>query len=294
MASSTTADDVTADHASAALITNGEIRTTHPPHHQPTLAGWTKFTGPCAMPASSNFQQAIREAQGGGLVGPNVVNKALPYVGGGMVLTAAGVLGGISLMASNAALFMPMFWVALIGNFILFFVAQNVAIKGNNSAALPLLTAYSLLTGFTLSGIVSYAVSVAGISAVGTAALATGITFVAASVMGRRMSDNVGQALGAAVGLGILGLVIAMVIQVVGSLFAPGIFSGGGFELLIAGFGTVIFVGAAFVDFYTMPRTYSDDQYLAGALGMYLTYINLFIFILRLVIALNGGGDRRD
>ena len=55
----------------------------------------------------------------------------------------------------------------------------------------------------------------------------------------------------------------------------------------------MLFVGAAFVDFYTMPRTYSDDQYLAGALGMYLTYINLFIFILRLIIALQGGG-RRD
>ena len=66
-----------------------------------------------------------------------------------------------------------------------------------------------------------------------------------------------------------------------------------GFELLIAGFGTVLFVGAAFLDFYTMPRTYRDDQYLAGALGMYLTYINLFIFILRLMIALQGGG-RRD
>ena len=63
--------------------------------------------------------------------------------------------------------------------------------------------------------------------------------------------------------------------------------------LLIAGFGTVLFVGMAFVDFYTMPRTYRDDQYLAGALGMYLTYINLFIFILRLIIALQGGG-RRD
>jgi Na+/melibiose symporter-like transporter len=33
--------------------------------------------------------------------------------------------------------------------------------------------------------------------------------------------------------------------------------------------------------------------FLAGALGMYLTYINLFIFILRLIIALQGGG-RRD
>jgi len=245
------------------------------------------------MPASSNFQQAIREAQSSSLVGPNVVNKALPYVGGGMVLTAGGVIGGLALMDANPAGFMPLFWVALIGNFILFFVAQNVALKGNNSTALPLLTAYSLITGFTLSGIVNYATAVAGIGAVGTAVLATGITFVAASVMGRRMSDSVGQALSGVVGLGILGLVIAMLVQIVGGIFAPGMFHGTGFGLMIAGFGTVLFVGAAFVDFYTMPRTYSDDQYLAGALGMYLTYINLFIFILRLIIALNGGG-RRD
>jgi FtsH-binding integral membrane protein len=111
--------------------------------------------------------------------------------------------------------------------------------------------------------------------------------------MGRRMSDNVGQALTGAVGLGILGLIVAMLIQVVGSIFAPAIFAGGSFELLIAGFGTILFVGAAFVDFYTMPRTYNDNQYLAGALGMYLTYINLFVFVLRLIIALQGGG-RRD
>jgi FtsH-binding integral membrane protein len=245
------------------------------------------------MPASSNFQQAIREANVSGLVGPNVVNRALPYVGGGMVLTAAGVLGGLGLMASNASLFMPLFWVALIGNFVLFFLAQNVANKADNATALPLLASYSLLTGFTLSGLVSYALSSAGVGAVGTAALATGITFIAASVMGRRISDSVGQALAGAVGLGIVGLIVAMLVQIVGSIFAPAIFAGGSFELLIAGFGTILFVGAAFVDFYTMPRTYRDDQYLAGALGMYLTYINLFVFVLRLIIALQGGG-RRD
>ncbi len=49
------------------------------------------------MPANSNFQQAIREAQSSALIGPNVVNKALPYVGGGMALTGLGVLGGLSL-----------------------------------------------------------------------------------------------------------------------------------------------------------------------------------------------------
>ncbi|MCP9857626.1 MULTISPECIES: Bax inhibitor-1 family protein [unclassified Cyanobium] len=246
------------------------------------------------MPARSNFQEAIREAQSSALIGPNVVNRALPYVGGGMVLTAAGVLGGLSLMTTSPTLFMPLFWVALIGNFILFFVAQNAAMKGNSGTALPILATYSLITGFTLSGIVNYAIQSTGsVGAVGTAALATGITFVIASFFGRRMSDNVGQALSGVVGLGIIGLLIAMVVQLVGGIFAPGMFTGGTFELLIAGFGTVLFVGAAFLDFYTMPRTYNDDQYLAGALGMYLTYINLFIFILRLIIALQGGG-RRD
>lgn len=242
------------------------------------------------MPARSNFQEAIREAQAGALIGPNVVNKALPYVGGGMVLTAAGVVGGLTMIGNP--IFMPLFWVALIGNFILFFVAQNAAMKGNNGTALPILATYSLITGFTLSGIVAMAIGTAGIGAIGTAALATGITFVIASVVGRNMSDNLGQALSGVVGLGIVGLLIAMVVQLVGGIFIPG-FGGNGFELMIAGFGTVLFVGAAFVDFYTMPRSYRDDQYLAGALGMYLTYINLFIFILRLIIALQGGG-RRD
>ena len=241
------------------------------------------------MPAQSNFQHAIHEAQAKGIVGPNVVNKALPYVGGGMILTAVGTFGGLSMIGSP--IFMPLFWVALIGNLVLFFVAQGVASRGNNGTALPLLTLYSLITGFTLSGLVALAISTAGIGGVGTAALATGATFLIASVYGRRMSDSVGQALGQVVGLGIIGLLIALVIQLVGGLFLPG-FGGSGFELMIAGFGTVLFTGAAFLDFYTMPRTYRDEQYLAGALGMYLTYINLFIFILRLVIAL--GGSSRD
>lgn len=245
------------------------------------------------MPARSNFEEAIREAQAGALIGPNVVNKALPYVGGGMVLTAAGVAGGLATLASlGPASFQGISFVAIIPWFILFFVAQNAANKGNNGTALPLLVTFSLLTGFTLTGLVVRAVAVAGAGAIGTAALATGITFVIASVVGRRMSDSLGQALSGVVGLGMVGLLIAMVVQLVGSFFAPGMFGGNGLELMIAGFGTVLFVGAAFVDFYTMPRTYSDDQYLAGALGMYLTYINLFIFILRLIIALQGG--RRD
>ena len=78
------------------------------------------------MPASSNFNQAIREAQTSSIVGPNVVQKALPYVGGGMVLTSLGVLAGVSLIATNPGLFQPLSIVALIAELILFFIATQV------------------------------------------------------------------------------------------------------------------------------------------------------------------------
>ena len=78
------------------------------------------------MPANSNFQQAIREAQSSALIGPNVVNKALPYVGGGMALTGLGVLGGLSLQATNNPLFGPLFIVAFIAEIILFFMALTI------------------------------------------------------------------------------------------------------------------------------------------------------------------------
>ena len=179
------------------------------------------------MPASSNFQQAIREAQTSAIVGPNVVNKALPYVGGGMVLTSIGVLGGLSIM--NSPIFNPLFFIAIIGQLVLFFVAQSAANNANNSKALPLLATYSLLTGFTLSGIIAYAALSIGVGSIATAALATGITFVIASYTGQRMSDNVGQALQGVVGLGLIGLIIAMVVQFIGGLFSPA-FGGSGFE----------------------------------------------------------------
>ena len=119
------------------------------------------------MPASSNFQQAIREAQSSSLVGPNVVNKALPYVGGGMVLTAGGVFAGVAMVSSGNPLYLPLWFASLIAQFILFFVASNVARKGDTNTALPLLATYSLITGFFLSNLVSYAIVSLGAVVVG-------------------------------------------------------------------------------------------------------------------------------
>ncbi|NES98770.1 MAG: hypothetical protein F6K32_27095, partial [Desertifilum sp. SIO1I2] len=106
------------------------------------------------MSNTSNFRQALKDARNQSVIGPNVIPKALPYVGGGLVLTALGTYGGLMVIQNNPGLFMPTFWVALISELVLFFIARGVAEKGNNATALPLLATYSLLSGYTLSGLV--------------------------------------------------------------------------------------------------------------------------------------------
>ncbi len=61
------------------------------------------------MSNTSNFREAIREAKSHALVGPNVIANALPYVGGGLVLTALGTYGGLGVIRTNPEIFFPTF-----------------------------------------------------------------------------------------------------------------------------------------------------------------------------------------
>ncbi|HEY9905564.1 MAG TPA: Bax inhibitor-1 family protein [Candidatus Sericytochromatia bacterium] len=239
------------------------------------------------MSNTSNFRQAIREAKNHSLVGPNVIANALPYVGAGLVLTAVGTYGGLGVIKARPELFFPTFIGAVIVELILFFVAQNVAEKGNKSVALPLLATYSLLSGYTLSGIVFLALRTQGVGlqGIGFAALGCGVTFIAARQIGSNLSDQDGMALTKTIQLGMIALIVVMVGQFLFAMFGGGIPTW--LDIAISGVGVFLFAGAAVVDFYILPRSYRDDQYLPAALSMYLTYINLFIFILRLLIALN-------
>ncbi|GAX40899.1 hypothetical protein NIES4075_18660 [Tolypothrix sp. NIES-4075] len=239
------------------------------------------------MSNTSNFRNAIREAKNQALVGPNVIANALPYVGGGLVLTALAAYGGLGVIRTNPGLFMPTVIGAVILELILFFVAQNVAEKGNKGVALPLLATYSLLSGYTLSGLIYLALRTqgVGIQGIGIAALGCGITFIAARQVGSNLSDSDGMALTKTINLGVIALVVVCLAQFGLALF--GVYTPNWLEIGISGLGVLLFVGASVVDFYILPRTYSDEQYLPAALSMYLTYINLFVFILRLLIALN-------
>jgi uncharacterized protein len=239
------------------------------------------------MTSSSNFREAIAKAKHQSLIGPNVIANALPFVGGGLILTAVGTYGGLSVLNTRPGLFLPTFIAAIIVELILFFVASSVAESGNKAVALPLLATYSLLSGYTLTGLIYVALKTpnVGFGGIGFAALGCGVTFVIARQLGSNLSDQDGLALTKTIYLGITALFVVLVAQVIFHLF--GIYTPSWLEIAISGIGTLIFAGAAVVDFYILPRSYRDDQYLPAALSMYLTYINLFIFILRLLIAIN-------
>ena len=240
------------------------------------------------MSNTSNFREAVREAKNHALVGPNVISNALPFVGGGLVLTAVGTYGGLGVIRNYPGIFFPTFIAAIVLELILFFVARAAAEQGNKNTALPLLATYSLLSGYTLSGLVSVALRSqgVGISGIGFAALGCGLTFIAARQIGSNLSEEDGMALTKTISLGVIALLVVVGGQFLLSLF--GVYTPTWLEIGISGVGVFIFAGAAIVDFYILPRSYRDDQYLPAALSMYLTYINLFIFILRLMIALNG------
>jgi uncharacterized protein len=240
------------------------------------------------MSNTSNFRQAMNQAKNHALVGPNVIANALPYVGGGLVLTAVGTYAGLYVRSNNPGLFLPTFIAAFVLEIVLFFIAQNVAEKANNQLALPLLTAYSLFSGYTLSGIVAIALgsSGVGIAGIGFAALGCGVTFIAARQVGSNMSESDGMALSKTIYLGLIALVVVILAQVIFRFF--GIYTPTWLEIGISGIGVLLFIGSAVVDFFILPRAYRDEQYLSAALSMYLTYINLFVFILRLLIAITG------
>lgn len=239
------------------------------------------------MSNSSNFQEAIRSAKQNALVGPNVIKNALPFVGIGLVLTALGTWGGLGVLQQHPEIFMPTVIGAIIVELALFFVAQSVAAKGNNKLAMPLLATYSLLSGYTLAGLVNFAMSTPGVGmeGIGVAALSCGVTFVAARSIGSNLSEEDGFALTQTIRLGIMALFVVLLLQIGLGFF--GVITPSWLEIAFSGIGVLLFVGSAVVDFFVLPRTYTDEQYLPAALSMYLTYINLFIFILRFMIAIN-------
>jgi len=86
------------------------------------------------------------------------------------------------------------------------------------------------------------------------------------------------------------GLIGLIVVGVVGMFvhFSPGV------HLLYAVVGAALFVGFTLYDFSNIKRRYGPNDYVIATVALYLDFLNLFWFLLQILLSLSGGGGRRN
>ncbi len=139
--------------------------------------------------------------------------------------------------------------------------------------------AFAFITGLTLVPILAYFVSTAGgLDLLIKALVATALMFGGCAVFGATTHRNL-QGIGGFLIMSLIGMVIVGVI----GIFIPW---NNTFEMIYAGIGVVLFSIYTMYDVQKL-KAYPEDMYIMAAMQLYLDIFNLFLYILRLLSALN-------
>lgn len=197
--------------------------------------------------------------------------------------TAYAVANSPGIMSAIIANRMLM-WGLLIGEFALVWYVSARIDRLSLSTATLLFILYSVLNGATLS-IIFLAYTMTSIASV---FFITAGTFAAMSLVGYFTKKDL-SGLGRILFMALIGLIIATLVNVF-------LIKSGGFSLIVCYVGVLIFVGLTAYDTQRIKNMLveADDVSaeaqkiaLMGALALYLDFINLFLYLLRIF-----GGNR--
>lgn len=138
---------------------------------------------------------------------------------------------------------------------------------------------FTFITGVTVAPLIAVlAASPGGTAILTQALLATGLMFGATALIGWTTKYDLSGLRGF-----LLMSLIGMIIVGVMGIFIPW---GNTMEIVYSGIGIVLFAGFTMYDMQKLKR-YPEDMYIDAALSLYLDIFNLFLYILRLIMALN-------
>lgn len=166
-------------------------------------------------------------------------------------------------------------WIAFIAELALVFTARFWSTKAPLNRLL--FSLFAFLTGVTVAPLIAIvAASPGGIAIILKALIASIVTFGAVGFIGwttkRDLSGMRGFLLMAVIGLIVVGIV---------GIFLPWGSTG---EMIYSGIGILIFSAFTAYDFQNL-KSYPEDRYIDAAISLYLDIFNLFIFILRFLMA---------
>jgi FtsH-binding integral membrane protein len=222
------------------------------------------------------LQPGMQGVQSGGLVG-----KVMSLMAFSFFFAFIGTLFGAFIGLSMGTYFV----VAIAGLIVL--IALNLLIQ-KPGINLFLLYLFTLLEGMSLSPIIGYYLAT-NAYILGEAFLITALTTLALAIYSwttHRDFSRLGDYL-------FFGLILLLIAGVVG-IFFGGVFNTPLVALVISVIGVAIFSG--YVLFYVQRAKYMADT-LPNAIGitvsLFMTILNLFLYILMILSILQGGGGRR-
>ncbi len=87
--------------------------------------------------------------------------------------------------------------------------------------------------------------------------------------------------------IGIIGLIVVGLIGIFVHFSA-------GAHLLYSIVGAALFVGFTLYDFSNIKHRFGPNDYVMATVSLYLDFLNLFLFLLQILMSLSGGGSRRN
>ena len=198
----------------------------------------------------------------------------------GLLLTAV-VAFAIADYAPHLLQNVLLVWGILIAQLILVVVLAAAIWRLSFGAAALIFVLYAALTGFSLSGIVLYY----SLGTLTQAFLSTAALFGVMSIVGHNTKADLTK-LGTYLIIGLVGIIIAMFINF--------FLRSNTFDFIISIVGVIIFTGLTAYDTQKIARLAADPRIegegsqlagklsILGALMLYLDFLNLFLFLLRI------------
>jgi len=198
------------------------------------------------------------------------------WMAAGLALTAMVSMAIVGSPDLFQALFgnRAIFYGLLIAELALVFAISGFALRMGALVAAPLFLIYSALNGVTISGIFLVYTG----ESIASAFVTTAGTFAVMSVYGLVTKRDL-SSLGSFCFMGLVGIIIASIVNIF--LHSPMI------QFVVSGVGLLVFIGLTAYDTQKLKGA-SGGAAVAGALALYLDFVNMFLFILQLF------GGRRD
>ena len=156
----------------------------------------------------------------------------------------------------------------------LVFAISGFALRLGTATAAPLFLLYSALNGVTLSGVFLVYTG----QSISSTFLTTAGTFAVMSVYGVTTRRDL-TSLGSFCFMGLVGVVIAAVVNI--------FLQSNMLQFMVSGIGLIVFIGLTAYDSQKLKGA-TGGAAVAGALALYLDFVNMFLFMLQLF------GGRRD